>query len=413
MLRALEIRDLLIIDHLELDFQPGLNVLTGETGAGKSILLDSLGFVLGWRGRAELVRAGADAGEVVAEFQLPDHHPAHSILDEAGLPGGEELILRRVNRKDGRKTAWVNDRRCSGEVLRSLSETLVELHGQHDDRGLLDTKGHRALLDQYGALSGLIDGTRTAWRDLSQARKTLRAAEVALKAVQEEEDFLRHAVSELDSLDPQPGEEGDLDAREQTLERAVSDTDELLGIFNSILSLSRLESGESRKTINRMDPALVAEDLAETYEYVCEDDGLEFSFEVERGMEVFADRGLLLQGLDNLLGNAVKYTPAGGAVTLRLRRNSEGCAEFSVTDTGPGIPDADRERVTQRFVRLDNSRTLPGSGLGLSLVQAIVDVHNGKFELGEGPGHVEGGHGPGLRASMCFPLAPAPQDEGV
>lgn len=220
MLRALEIRDLLIIDHLELDFQPGLNVLTGETGAGKSILLDSLGFVLGWRGRAELVRAGADAGEVVAEFQLPDHHPAHAILDEAGLPSGEELILRRVNRKDGRKTAWVNDRRCSGEVLRSLSETLVELHGQHDDRGLLDTKGHRALLDQYGALSGLIDDTRTAWRDLSQARKTLRAAEVALKAVQEEEDFLRHAVSELDSLDPQPGEEGELDARRRLMQAA-------------------------------------------------------------------------------------------------------------------------------------------------------------------------------------------------
>ncbi len=214
-------------------------------------------------------------------------------------------------------------------------------------------------------------------------------------------------------LDEALREEGDLVAREQTLERAVTDTDELLGIFNSILSLSRLESGESRKTIGRMDPAVVAEDLAETYEYVCEDEGLEFSLEVERGMEVFADRGLLLQGLDNLLGNAVKYTPSGGAVTLRLRQNSEGCAEFSVTDTGPGIPTEDRERVTQRFVRLDNSRTLPGSGLGLSLVQAIVDVHNGRFELGEGPGHAEGDHGPGLRAAMCFPLAPEERDEGV
>lgn len=151
MLRALDIRDLLIIDHLELAFQPGLNVLTGETGAGKSILLDSLGFVLGWRGRAELVRQGAAQGEVIAEFELGRDHPAHAILEEAGLPGGEELVLRRVNTADGRKTAWVNDRRCSGEVLRRLSETLVELHGQHDDRGLLNPRGHRALLDAFAS----------------------------------------------------------------------------------------------------------------------------------------------------------------------------------------------------------------------------------------------------------------------
>ncbi|MEE2945040.1 MAG: DNA repair protein RecN [Pseudomonadota bacterium] len=220
MLRALEIRDLLIIDHLELDFQPGLNVLTGETGAGKSILLDSLGFVLGWRGRAELVRAGAEQGEVVAEFELPQDHPAHAILEEAGLPGGQELILRRINRKDGRKTAWINDRRCSGEVLRTLSETLVELHGQHDDRGLLDPKGHRDLLDQFGELDGLVTETRETWSALSSARKTLRAAEDALKAVQDEEEFLRHAVSELDALDPQPGEEGELDSRRRLMQAA-------------------------------------------------------------------------------------------------------------------------------------------------------------------------------------------------
>ena len=234
MLRALEIRDLLIIDHLELDFQAGLNVLTGETGAGKSILLDSLGFVLGWRGRAELVRSGADQGEVVAEFELPEDHPAHAILEDAGLPVGEELILRRVNRKDGRKTAWVNDRRCSGEVLRALSETLVELHGQHDDRGLLDPRGHRALLDQFGDLSGLIAETRTAWGDLSQARKALRVAKEALAAVQEEEDFLRHAVAELDQLDPQPGEEGELDARRRLMQAAEKVKEDVSRAHNAL-----------------------------------------------------------------------------------------------------------------------------------------------------------------------------------
>ena len=138
MLRGLSVRNILIIDHLELEFQPGLNVLTGETGAGKSILLDCLGFVLGWRGRAELVRQGAEQGEVVAWFDLPADHPVNEILKDSGIEPEDELILRRINNRDGRKTAFVNDRRCSGQVLRQISETLLELHGQHDDRGDLD-----------------------------------------------------------------------------------------------------------------------------------------------------------------------------------------------------------------------------------------------------------------------------------
>jgi DNA repair protein RecN (Recombination protein N) len=220
MLRSLEIRDMLIIDRLDLAFQPGLNVLTGETGAGKSILLDSLGFVLGWRGRAELVRAGAEQGEVVAEFDLPEHHPAHAILEDAGLPGGDELILRRINRSDGRKTAWVNDRRVSGEVLRRLSETLLELHGQHDDRGLLDPKGHRDVLDLFAGTDKLRGKTRKTWQQMSAAQKALNAAQVALEEAKAEEDFLRHAVKELDKLDPQPGEEAELDTRRRMMQNA-------------------------------------------------------------------------------------------------------------------------------------------------------------------------------------------------
>ena len=220
MLRALDIRDMLIIDRLELAFQPGLNVLTGETGAGKSILLDSLGFVLGWRGRAELVRQGASQGEVVAVFDLTPDHPAQAVLREAGLPTGDELILRRVNMADGRKTAWVNDRRCSGDVLRTLSETLVELHGQHDDRGLLNPRGHRALLDDFARLSPARAKTRAAWTGLSAANAILEQARRALEAVRAEEDFLRHAVGELDQLDPQPGEDGELDVRRRMMQGA-------------------------------------------------------------------------------------------------------------------------------------------------------------------------------------------------
>ena len=220
MLRALEIRDMLIIDRLDLVFQPGLNVLTGETGAGKSILLDSLGFVLGWRGRAELVRRGADQGEVVAEFELRPDHPARAVLREAGLPDEDVLILRRVNSADGRKTAWVNDRRVSGEVLRQLSDVLVELHGQQDDRGLLDPKAHRDLLDAYGDLGARREGVRAAWRDLGAQRKARAAAEAAQAALRAEEEFLRHAVAELDALDPQPGEEVELDARRRMMQGA-------------------------------------------------------------------------------------------------------------------------------------------------------------------------------------------------
>ncbi|MGC1261780.1 MAG: AAA family ATPase, partial [Jannaschia helgolandensis] len=219
MLRTLDIRDLLIIDHLALEFHAGLNVLTGETGAGKSILLDSLGFVLGWRGRAELVRQGADQGEVFASFDLPAGHAARAVLADHSIPADDgELLLRRINTRDGRKTAWVNGIRVTGEVLRALSDTLLELHGQHDDRGLLDVRGHRALLDAFAG-SDLSPVSR-AWSSLSLARRTLKLAEARRDEARAEEDFLRHAVAEFDALDPQAGEEADLDARRRLMQGA-------------------------------------------------------------------------------------------------------------------------------------------------------------------------------------------------
>ena len=222
MLRSLDIRDVLIIDRLSMELGPGLNVLTGETGAGKSILLDALGFVLGWRGRAELVRQGADQGEVTAVFDILPGHPVHAVLAEAGIEAADssshELILRRVNAADGRKTAWVNDRRVSGEVLRDLSEHLVELHGQHDDRGLLNPRGHRQLLDAYAGLD--LGALRTAWAAQRSARVALAEAEGALARAAAEEDFLRHAVEELGQLNPEPGEDAALDARRRLMQGA-------------------------------------------------------------------------------------------------------------------------------------------------------------------------------------------------
>jgi len=218
MLKHLTIRDMLIIDRLELEFSSGLNVLTGETGAGKSILLDSLGFVLGWRGRAELVRRGAEQGEVSASFELGAHHPALQPLQEAGLADGQDVILRRVNSKDGRKTAWINDRRVSGDLLRLISAHLLELHGQHDDRGLLDAKGHRGLLDQFAGHVELLETTRLAWRELAQAKADLQAELEALSTLKEEEEFLRHAVGELHELRPLVGEEAELDSKRRIMQ---------------------------------------------------------------------------------------------------------------------------------------------------------------------------------------------------
>ncbi|MCR9110354.1 DNA repair protein RecN [Marivita sp. XM-24bin2] len=267
MLRTLEIRDMLIIDRLELEFQPGLNVLTGETGAGKSILLDSLGFVLGWRGRAELVRSGAEQGEVTAVFDLPSGHPAHDVLAEAGFEDADELILRRVNTADGRKTGWVNDRRVTGEMLRALSDTLVELHGQHDDRGLLNPKGHRALLDQFAGHDDLLASVKTAWSGLSKARKALADAEAAYQAAQAEEEFLRHAVDELDKLSPQNGEDAELDARRRMMQASERIRDDIAraaqvigqdGAESAMANALRWLEGVSEAADGRLDEPLAA-----------------------------------------------------------------------------------------------------------------------------------------------------------
>lgn len=259
---------MLIIDRLELSFQPGLNVLTGETGAGKSILLDSLGFVLGWRGRAELVRAGADQGEVTASFDLPVNHPGRAVLDEAGIEVEDgEVILRRINTRDGRKTAWINDRRVSGEVLRNLSETLVELHGQHDDRGLLNPRGHRDMLDSFAGLAPLLEKSRSAWRSLSNARKELAAGEARIAEARAEEDFLRHAVAELDKLMPEVGEEATLDTQRRMMQAAekiredvkrAADAIGMQGADGMVADATRWLSGVTDRAEGALDEPLAA-----------------------------------------------------------------------------------------------------------------------------------------------------------
>ena len=233
MLATLEIRDILLIDHLALEFAPGLNALTGETGAGKSILLDALGMVLGWRGRADVVRAGAAQGEVTAVFDLPNWHPVRVVLAELGIDD-DELILRRTSTPDGRKQAFVNDRRVTGETLRQISNYLVELHGQHDDQGLLDPRGHRGLLDLFGDYDALLADVRDAHGMLASARKALADAEAAQAKAAEDEDFLTHAVAELGKLAPEPGEDQSLDQKRRLMQQGAKIGEDLARVLGAL-----------------------------------------------------------------------------------------------------------------------------------------------------------------------------------
>ncbi|MDC1445674.1 DNA repair protein RecN [Amylibacter sp.] len=216
MLRGLFITNMLLIERLELNFQPGLNVLTGETGAGKSILLDSLGFVLGWRGRASLVRDGADSGEVIAYFDIKNYSSVRKILLSAGIPDTEELILRRTVNLDGRKTAYVNDKRCSGEILKKLSDVLVELHGQHDDRGLLNPRSHINLLDNFGDIN--ISKLRSLWKSYKQTEIKLHNAKLAFSKSEHDNEYINHSINEIQELAPEQNEDELLDIKRRSMQ---------------------------------------------------------------------------------------------------------------------------------------------------------------------------------------------------
>ena len=209
------------------------------------------------------------------------------------------------------------------------------------------------------------------------------------------------AKLEVSLMDAEAGKIDGVDAVQLALEEA----DHLLKTFNTVLAIARLQAAAGHTPDPKLfDAADLAADMAELYEPASEDKGLEFSAEIERGLMIEGNQPFLAQALANIIDNAIKYTPSGGAVVLRARRRSSGEIEFSVTDTGPGVPEEDRSRVTERFVRLDNSRSEAGSGLGLSLVAAVMEAHGGRIQLDEGPG-VYQGSGPGLRVALVVPAA--------
>jgi len=225
MLTALSIRDVVLIEALDLDFGDGLGVLTGETGAGKSILLDSLGLALGRRGDSGLVRHGAPQASVTATFDAPAGVDA--VLEENGIDAepGEPLIVRRIVKADGGSRAFVNNQPASAALLREIGQMLVEIHGQHDDRGMLAPAGHRALLDAFARADvAKVSAAHAAWRTAAAA---LDDAQAEIATAQRDREWLEHAVAELDKLAPEPGEEEALAERRRGMQRAEKIADDL------------------------------------------------------------------------------------------------------------------------------------------------------------------------------------------
>ncbi|RVD54027.1 MAG: DNA repair protein RecN [Mesorhizobium sp.] len=210
MLSRLSIRDIVLIEKLDIDFQPGLSVLTGETGAGKSILLDALSLALGARGDASLVRHGASQGQVIAVFDVPRNHPVRALLAENAIEDDGDVILRRVQTADGRTRVFVNDQPSSVTLMRDVGRALVEIHGQHDERALVDPGAHRDVLDAFGGHLGAVRATGEAWRHWRACEHELTRHRAKVAAAAREADYLRAAVAELTKLDPQPGEETEL-----------------------------------------------------------------------------------------------------------------------------------------------------------------------------------------------------------
>jgi DNA repair protein RecN (Recombination protein N) len=244
MLTSLAIRDVVLIERLDLQFEPGLCVLTGETGAGKSILLDSLGLAMGARAEARLVRHGADQASVTAEFDVATDHPAAALLKEQGMSlNGEGLLLRRVLGKDGKSRAFVNDQPVSIGLLRQLGELIVEIHGQFDNQRLLNPASHKAILDTFGGYRKATDAAATAfatWR--AKAREKAELAN-EIEIARRDEAYLRHSVAELEKLAPEPGEETRLAEKRAFMMHG----EQLISAMNDALEQLRMNNGAEER----------------------------------------------------------------------------------------------------------------------------------------------------------------------
>jgi len=281
MLVQLSIRDIVLIERLDIEFAPGLSVLTGETGAGKSILLDALSLALGGRGDASLVRHGSAQGQVTAVFDVPMDHPARRLIADNAIEDEGDILLRRVQNADGRSRVFVNDRPASVALMRDIGRALVEIHGQHDERALVDAVAHRGVLDQFGGHGGELAATARAFSAWRHAEQELARHRARVAAAAREADYLRASVEELRKLDPREGEETELAgirSRMMKAEKIAADIGEAQEVFSGNQSpvpvlaslLRRLERkaqevpGMLDEVVKSLDEALISLDAAQT-----------------------------------------------------------------------------------------------------------------------------------------------------
>jgi DNA repair protein RecN (Recombination protein N) len=331
MLVRLTIRDIVLIDQLDLEFEGGLSILTGETGAGKSILLDALALALGARGDGALVRHGQAQGQVTAVFEVADDLPALATARRHGLETDGELILRRVQLADGRTRAFVNDQPVSAQTLRALAAGLVEIHGQHDERALVDAASHRSLVDAYGGLSREAGATREAFAALKEAQARLETETARLRAARADVDFLRHAHDELSRLAAESGEEEGLAARRAAMmqaEKVAADLREAheslrgeTAIMQHLAAAARRLQRRAAQAPSLIDPCVKALDAA--LEAL---DGAESALETSLRAADFDPRELdrVEERLFALRGAARKYAvPVEGLASLAERYGTE------------------------------------------------------------------------------------------
>ena len=350
---------------------------TDNDASGRVTRPESLGVQMRLSG-GEILFVGQSMGDTEAYLARLTQAlwTAMGIVLLLGLAGGV-LVSRNLEKAMGRL----------GKVVTSVQE------GDLKARAVVRNSGDE--LDELGA------GLNTMLDRLEGSMASIRHAGDAIAHDLRSPLTRMRAKLEVALMDAEAGKIDGVDA----VQLALDEADSLLKTFNTVLAIARLQAAAGRTPDpKRFDAADLAADMAELYEPASEDKGLEFSAEIERGLMIEGNQPFLAQALANIIDNAIKYTPTGGAVMLRARRRSSGEIEFSVTDTGPGVPEGDRSRVIERFVRLDNSRTETGSGLGLSLVGAVMEAHGGRVILDEGPGEY-GGFGPGLRVALVLPAA--------
>jgi DNA repair protein RecN (Recombination protein N) len=396
MLARLSIRDVVLIDQLDLEFSAGLTILTGETGAGKSILLDALSLALGARGDGSLVRHGEAQGHVTAVFELPPGHAAQALLEGQDIKIGAELILRRVQLADGRTRAYVNDQNVSAQALRSLASALVEIHGQHEERALTDAATHRALVDAYGGLDVEARSVQTGFTALRDAERALKAEQARVAAAEAEAEFARHAHEELSRLAVQPGEDETLAARRQAMmqgEKVAADIrearDHLTGdaaILPVLLSVSRRLQRRMPQAPALIEPSVKALDEAiealegatravEVALEACEFDPNELERCEERLFALRAISRKYATPIENLPTLAQKYADdlaaleAGRSEVARLEANADGAG--AAYAAAAGALSTAREKSARALERAVMAELPP---LKLELAEFRVDL---------------------------------------